>query len=89
MLPTSAPLLLLLSLATIHGDGVVRKNYLYADEVESNLGRDGIVEGDILLTEEQMNASASGKRAKRQITTVWKKWPNKKVFFYFDDAVCE
>ena len=81
-------LLLLLPLVAVLVTGyVIRKD---ADEVESNRGRQGIIEGDILMTDDQIHAmSAAGKRAKRQITKIWNKWPNAKVYYFFDSAFSE
>ncbi|EFP06787.1 hypothetical protein CRE_11193 [Caenorhabditis remanei] len=78
-------LLLLLPLVAVLVTGfVIRKD---VDEVESNRGRQGIIEGDILMTDDQIHAmSAAGKRAKRQITKIWNKWPNAKVYYFFDSA---
>ncbi|CAI2353801.1 unnamed protein product [Caenorhabditis sp. 36 PRJEB53466] len=89
MLPWPSSLLLALFCVLAAGSAI-RKDYLYADEVESNIGREGIVEGDIMMTEEQqMGADNTGKRGKRQITKVWSKWPNNLVYYYFDSDVTD
>uniref|UniRef100_A0A8R1HHQ4 Zinc metalloproteinase n=2 Tax=Caenorhabditis japonica TaxID=281687 RepID=A0A8R1HHQ4_CAEJA len=74
--------LFLAFLAALVSCSTIRKGYLYDDEAESNLGRDGIVEGDIVLTESQR-----AQRVKRQITKIWKKWPDNLVYYYFDSSV--
>ncbi|EGT46507.1 hypothetical protein CAEBREN_23641 [Caenorhabditis brenneri] len=83
MLPR--PIFLLLTILTVLVIGsAIRKD---VDEVESNKGKVGIIEGDIMLTDDQMEAISSvGKRVKRQITTRWKKWTNGKVYYYYESA---
>ncbi|XGW31235.1 hypothetical protein V3C99_009860, partial [Haemonchus contortus] len=57
--------------------------------------REGIDEylfdGDMLLTNEQLAAFENNlgdqTRQKRQIATYAKPWPNKKLFYYFDDTI--
>ncbi|ULT89168.1 hypothetical protein L3Y34_007971 [Caenorhabditis briggsae] len=81
MLPR--PILILLSLVVVLVVGSVIRRDL--DEVELNRGREGIIEGDIMLTQEQPSAMNDvGNRVKRQITKKWKKWPNGKVYYTFD-----
>lgn len=75
-------LLLTLFLALVAGSAI-RKD---VDEFDSNKGKDGIVDGDIMLTEAQLRIlNGTAKRSKRQITKIWKKWPDAKVFYYYEN----
>uniref|UniRef100_A0A1I7TX13 Zinc metalloproteinase n=1 Tax=Caenorhabditis tropicalis TaxID=1561998 RepID=A0A1I7TX13_9PELO len=76
--------LLLLSFVVLIAGSVIRND---VDEVESNKGNVGVIEGDIMLSDAQREMiSAAGKRVKRQITKIWKKWPNGKVYYYFEPS---
>ncbi|KAF1750212.1 hypothetical protein GCK72_016759 [Caenorhabditis remanei] len=61
----------------------------HVDIVEANEGIDGLIEGDIRLTDKQLRElnNADGNRVKRQITTFKDHiWPGGVVYYFYDDA---
>ncbi|EFP06819.1 hypothetical protein CRE_11189 [Caenorhabditis remanei] len=78
-------LFLSLCCITVAGSAIKR----HVDIVEANKGIDGLIEGDIRLTDKQLRElnNADGNRVKRQITTFKDHiWPGGVVYYFYDDA---
>ncbi|EGT46513.1 hypothetical protein CAEBREN_00802 [Caenorhabditis brenneri] len=57
----------------------------HVNEVTINEGRKDIIDGEIAVSEKQMNRVKEG-RTKRQVTKTNRKWPNATIFYYFEST---